>query len=189
MLLDSVDSEPVAGVKVGARSATDLTRVEGTYITSDRGRFRLDGLKCEAGGYLMFDGGSDFETGSVPATELSLPAPATPVPRRSGPSGGSGSTPTRLPGPGLSSSKVDFGHRDRVPTPRHVPAVTLLNLIFAFALRHDAIGCNPGCSAQVPWVTTWRSPRTTVPDAGISGWEISVSSQYGVPSWKGKVTK
>jgi hypothetical protein len=55
-IVDSRNRRPVRGVRVTARSANDLSQVEGADTTDKQGRFRINRLECEDDCYLRVNG-------------------------------------------------------------------------------------------------------------------------------------
>jgi hypothetical protein len=64
VVVNAATSQPVRGVAVTARSANDISQVEGFDTTDRLGRFAITGLQCEDDCYLRLNGsGSGYETG------------------------------------------------------------------------------------------------------------------------------
>lgn len=63
-LVDATSGDPITGVKVSARSANDVTQVEGVDSTNTNGVFMITGLECEDDCYLKVAGAAaGYETG------------------------------------------------------------------------------------------------------------------------------
>ena len=63
-IVDSANGHAVRGVKVTARSANDVTQVEGADTTNRNGVFVITGLECEDDCYLKANGSDrGYETG------------------------------------------------------------------------------------------------------------------------------
>lgn len=56
VIVNAANGNPVAGVKVTARSATHIYQVEGADYTGRAGVFRINGLECEDDCYLKVNG-------------------------------------------------------------------------------------------------------------------------------------